>query len=101
MGSYRGPMDRGRSSNRRWIHSTVILNEAKQSRRISRHTLTVSSRVPLLRQSHFDDACNVAWYSGFLWYSTNRKPQLISVERSFVLAFLSFRNFSILIFSSR
>src|SRR5262245_52783885 len=53
------------------------------------------------RPAYFGEACSAAWYSGFLWYSTRRKPQLIRVERSFVLAFLSFRNFSILIFSSR
>src|SRR2546430_999382 len=50
--------------------------------------------------TYFGDACSAAWYSGLLWYSTSRNPQLISVERSLVFSFLSFRNFSILAFSS-
>jgi hypothetical protein len=53
------------------------------------------------KDTYFGEACNAVWYSGFLWYSTNRKPQLISVEGSFVSAFLAFRNFSIFVFSSR
>jgi len=56
-------------------------------------------RVEANRERYFGEAWSVAWYSGFLWYSTNRKPQLISVERSFVFACLSFKNFSIRVFS--
>ena len=44
---------------------------------------------------HFGDACIVAWYSGFLWYSTSRKPQPMRVEKSLVVAFFPFRNFAI------
>ena len=50
--------------------------------------------------NYFGEACNAAWYSGLLWYSTRRNPQLISVERSLVFAFFSFRKFSIFAFSS-
>ena len=50
--------------------------------------------------SYLREAYNAAWYSGFLWYSTRRNPQVISVEKSLLFAFLSFRNFSTFPFSS-